>query len=81
MKKTISTKNINELLEDAEFNLKHLKDQYLVKNGWIYTSETPGCYWRWVKKWEGKTLICNDDDAMLFEKQIQLDQEINSTRK
>lgn len=41
--------DLEQAIEDAEYDLERAQHKYLQKTGWRYTSSTPGCRWMWVK--------------------------------
>lgn len=50
--------------EQIQFKMEaHLRER-----GWEHTSQTPGCYWRWVKKLpDGRTVMCDFGAAITIE--------------
>lgn len=43
-----------EQIEDAERDLKFLREKWLRRRGWAHICDTPGSYWLWCKEIHGR---------------------------
>lgn len=50
-------------IEYLHQRLEWREQAWLRSRGWTYTSSTPGCYWMWMKEWDGKTFLVSQDTA------------------
>jgi len=48
---------------------------WLERKGWTYTSQTPCCRWMFVREWEGKTIIVDQDTARMFQGKWDADED------
>lgn len=59
-----------------EANVRHEQiteevGQVLRRQGWSYTSSTPGCLWMWEKRLpDGRTILTDLDGAIRFEQEL-----------
>lgn len=53
----------HENISYVRVQINRREEIWLEKSGWTHTSSTPGCYWMWMKEWDGKTLMVGQDTA------------------
>lgn len=51
-----------------EADLAEARSRYLRLAGWINTSSTPDCRWRWVKEFGGVSYALSEHDAFEMER-------------
>jgi hypothetical protein len=61
------TQGMRDRIKDLQLQLDTAILGFLSRQGWTYTSNTPGHYWYWRKEINGEVLLVGQRTALLFE--------------
>jgi len=63
-------KSMRDLYNTAQ-EVVYAEERWLRSRGWQHTSDTPGCYWLWIKPVDqGRTAMCDRSTAMTIERAL-----------
>ncbi len=55
-------------IEQLNADLEEARPRFLRLSGWRNTSSTPGCYWLWVKEFDGIQYAVDESTAIRIER-------------